>query len=87
MKKLTKEEIEKIRKIISEDNEEKPMEKEVKILHSKKNNQMSIKIPRDFVEILEINPEKDSFLLKVIFPPSNSKNQNPKLIGELKYGK
>lgn len=45
--------------------------------------QTSLRIPLEFVEIMEIDPEKDVFEFKIEIPPEEAEDNAPKLYGKL----
>jgi len=53
----------------------------VKIIFDGK--QTSIRIPLEFVEIMEIDPKKDMFEFKIEIPPIESEDNTPRLYGKL----
>jgi len=59
----------------------KKQNKRVKIIFDGK--QTSIRIPLEFVEIMEIDPEKDEFEFEIEMPTPSEKENPPKLIGRL----
>ena len=55
--------------------------KVVKIIFDGK--QTSIRIPIEFVEIMEIDPKKDVFEFRIEIPPIEAEDNTPKLYGKL----
>jgi len=74
-KKINEEELGELREYL--ENEEQPQIKKVKIIFDGK--QTNIRIPADFVEIMEIDPDKDLFEFKIDFDDENK----PFLLGRL----
>ncbi len=47
--------------------------------------QYSVRIPRRFIDSVEINPKLDSFMFSLLLPPANS-SKEPKLMGKFVRG-
>lgn len=82
MDEITKEEIKQLKRIVGFDKEGEHKKKPVKIIRDKK--QLSIRIPKRFTEILEIDETKDYFEFHLI--PKEEQKGEFKLEGFLVKG-
>jgi len=79
---VTEEKLAEVRKVLASEDAE-PIEKVVKIIDD--GTQLSIRIPKDFAEVLKLKENKNKFRFKFTFikPAYASKDNTPKLKGEL----
>jgi len=79
---VTEEKLAEVRKALALKDTE-PIDKTVKIIDD--GTQLSIRIPKDFAEVLKLKENKNKFRFKFTFikPAYASKDNTPKLKGEL----
>ena len=78
-KNIKEEELEELREHLEGGTKKKI--KKVNIIFDGK--QTTIRIPLEFVEIMEIDPNKDVFEFEIEMPPALEKENKPKLYGRL----